>query len=119
MGAFRYGDTVTYRMAAAFMLDIERLEDWGCGAGGFKRFYRGTYIGVDGSRTPFADRIVDLCSYESNVKGILIRHVLEHNHQWEVILNAAVRSFNKKLCLILITPFSDVTEEVAHNRQQG
>jgi hypothetical protein len=118
MGAFRYGDTVTYRMAAAFMVDIEVLEDWGCGAGGFKRFYRGKYIGVDGSRTPFADRIVDLCTYESNVDGILIRHVL-HNFQWSLILDAAVRSFNKRLCLILFTPFSDVTKEIAHNRQHG
>src|SRR5215469_8701814 len=32
MSAFRYGDTVTYRMAAAFMVDVAMLEDWGCGA---------------------------------------------------------------------------------------
>jgi Protein of unknown function (DUF616) len=119
MGAFRYADTVTYRMAAAFLVDIDELEDWGCGAGGFKRFYRGKYIGLDGSRTPFADRTVDLSNYHSNVDGILLRHVLEHNYQWERILDAAVHSFNRKLCLILFTPFSDVTKEIAHNRQHG
>jgi hypothetical protein len=119
MSAFRYGDTVTYRMAAAFMVDVKMLEDWGCGAAGFKRFYRGSYVGVDGSHTPFADRIVDLCEYESNADGILIRHVLEHNYRWEAILDAAVRSFNKKLCLILFTPFADRTKEIAQNRQHG
>jgi hypothetical protein len=119
MSAFRYADTVTYSMAAAFMVDVQKVEDWGCGTGGFKRFYRGNYVGIDGSRTPFADKIVDLCNYESNVDGIVIRHVLEHNYQWETILNAAVRSFNKKLCLILFTPFADTTKEIAHNRQHG
>ena len=119
MSAFRYADTITYRMAAAFMVDVKEVEDWGCGTGGFKRFYRGKYTGIDGSRTPFADKIVDLCNYESNVDGIVIRHVLEHNYQWEKILEAAVRSFTKKLCVILFTPFSDTTKEIAHNRQHG
>lgn len=41
IGAFRYGDTVTSRMASAFMADVGEVEDWGCGAGGFKRFYHG------------------------------------------------------------------------------
>jgi hypothetical protein len=104
MGAFRYGDTVTYRMAAAFMVDIEVIEDWRCGAGGFRSFYSGKYIGIDGSRTPFADRIVDLCNYESNVDGILIRQVLEHNYQWSLILDTAVRSFNRRLCLFSFSP---------------
>jgi hypothetical protein len=118
-GAFRYGDTVTYLMAAAFFADVSEVEDWGCGAGGFKRFYRGKYIGVDGSKTPFADKIVDLCKYESSVDGVLLRHVLEHNYGWEHVLDGALASFKRKLCLVLFTPFSETTKEIAHNRAHG
>jgi hypothetical protein len=119
--AFRYADTVTYLMAAAFMADVEEVEDWGCGAGGFKRFCHGRYIGVDGSKTPFADKIVDLETYTSSVDGIVMRHVLEHNYNWEKILKNAVKSFRRKLCLVLFTPFSGPsgTTEITHNREHG
>lgn len=119
--SFRYADTATYLMAAAFMADVAEVEDWGCGAGGFKRYCRGRYIGIDGSKTPFADKIVDLCAYTSSVDGIVIRHVLEHNYDWEQILVNAVRSFRRKLCIVLFTPFTKgaLTEEIAHNRTHG
>jgi hypothetical protein len=119
MGAFRYGDTVTYRMASAFMVDVGEVEDWGCGAGGFKRFYHGNYIGIDGSKTPFADRIVDLCSYTSRVEGIVMRHVLEHNDRWQQVLDNALRSFTRKFCLILFTPFSEQTRQIRHMKEYG
>ena len=119
LGKLTPESTLTDRMASAFLVDIDELEDWGCGEADFKRFYRGKYIGLDGSRTPFADRTVDLSNYHSNVDGILLRHVLEHTHQWERILDAAVHSFNRKLCLILFTPFSDETKQIAHHRQHG
>jgi hypothetical protein len=120
MGSLRlYGDTVTYRMAAAFLTDVTEVEDWGCGAGGFKRFCRTRYVGVDGTKTPFADRVADLCTYTSRVEGIMMRHVIEHNYSWRAILDNAVSSFTKKLCLILFTPFSPETREIAHNRAHG
>ncbi|MCK9351244.1 MAG: glycosyltransferase domain-containing protein [Candidatus Paceibacterota bacterium] len=119
MGAFRYGDTVTYGMAADFMADIEEVEDWGCGTGGFKRFYKGKYVGVDGSANKFVDKVADLRVYRTNVDGIVMRHVLEHNYDWKPVLENAVASFNKKLCLIIFTPFSDATKQVAHNKKYG
>ena len=119
MGAFRYGDTETYQMGAKFLADIKEVEDWGCGLGGFKKFYKGKYIGVDGSWTPFTDKIVDLRKYKSNVDGIMMRHVLEHNYEWEKVLSNAIASFNKKMCLVLFTPFSSKTHEIAHNLVHG
>jgi hypothetical protein len=119
MGAFQYGDTETYRMAADFLSDMEEVEDWGCGAGGFKRFYKGRYIGLDGSHTPFADKVVDLRLYRSKVDGIVMRHVLEHNYDWKDVLSGAVASFTKKMCLILFTPFVPETHEIAHNLVHG
>jgi hypothetical protein len=114
-----YGDAVTYLMAAAFLADVEEVEDWGCGAGGFRHFCLGRYMGLDGSKTPFADKIVDLCSYGSRVAGINMRHVLEHNYDWESVLAGAVQSFQRKLCLVLFTPFVEETKEIAHNRASG
>jgi len=114
-----YGNAATYLIAAAFLADVGEVEDWGCGKGGFSLFCLTKYIGVDGSETPFASRIADLRTYRSNADGILIRHVLEHNYEWERILAGAVASFRKKLCLVLFTPFADATREISHNREVG
>src|SRR5882672_11058055 len=91
-------------LSAAPILDVGEVEDWGCGKGGFSHFCLGKYLGIDGSDTPFAIRI---------------RHVLEHNYDWEAILAGAVESFQKKLCLILFTPFAAETRELSHNREVG
>ena len=114
-----YGEALTYRMAAAFLADVEDVEDWGCGKGGFRLFCQSKYKGIDGSRTPHAEVIADLATYRSSPEGILLRHVLEHNYEWESILHSAVRSFRKKLCIILFTPFAEATQEIAHNRGLG
>jgi hypothetical protein len=114
-----YGNAATYLMAAAFLADVEEVEDWGCGKGGFSLFCLGKYVGIDGSDTPFASRIADLRTHRSNADGILLRHVLEHNHDWEQILAGAVASFRRKLCLVLFTPFAAETTEISHNRQVG
>lgn len=117
--AFRYGDTETYPIAATFLQDCELVEDWGCGAGGFKRYRTEGYRGIDGSQTPFADVIADLRTYRSDVDGILIRHVLEHDTGWRDILENAVASCRKKLCLVLFTPFSEATQIIAQNINHG
>ena len=114
-----YGNATTYYMAAAFLTGCAAVEDWGCGTGGFKRFCPGEYIGLDGSQTPYASKVAELTTYQSDIDGILLRHVLEHNYNWPKILAGAVRSFRRKLCIILFTPFSDTTREIAHNRAKG
>jgi hypothetical protein len=115
IGSFRYAETETYKMGAEFLNDMDCVEDWGCGVGGFKRFCTTKYVGVDGSHTPFADKIVDLVNYQSSVDGIMMRHVLEHNYEWKKLLDNAVSSFNKKMFLVLFVPFSDgPTKEVGH-----
>lgn len=115
----KYGDRITYRLAAAFLSGCREIEDWGCGRGGFRSFSPGRYIGVDGSKTPFADKIVELTTYRSRAEGILLRHVLEHNYNWPKILDGAVKSFRKRLCVVLFTPFADTTRELRHNRKGG
>lgn len=81
------GDTRTYELGAAYLKECERIEDWGCGRGWFRKYVApGRYRGLDGSRTSFVDEIVDLARYRSRVEGIFLRHVLEHDWEWEPIL---------------------------------
>ncbi len=103
-GSFKYGDTSTYEMGYNFLESCDKIEDWGCGAGGFKRFFKNLnkYVGVDGSKTPFADIKTDLLIYNSNVDGIFMRHVLEHNYEWKKILENALKSFTQRMCLVSI-----------------
>lgn len=122
-GSFVYGDTETYKIGYTYLNTCDKIEDWGCGAGGFKRFFlqdgSHKYSGVDGSETPFADIKTDLINYQSNVEGIYMRHVLEHNYEWKQILENACQSFTKKMCLVLFTPFNTPTKEIAHNLKHG
>lgn len=101
-----YGASASYRIGAEFLADCEVVEDWGCGKGWFSTFRDSGYVGVDGSASPFADRVVDLEEYTSSVEGIFLRHVLEHNYRWRRILANALASFERKMVLILFTPWS-------------
>lgn len=111
-----YGDDTTYLKAAEFLRGCVTIEDWGCGAAYFKRFINGArYVGVDGSESKFCDRHVDLVDYCSDVEGILLRHVCEHNADWKRILENAVASFTKKLVIVIFTPFGSETQQIATN----
>lgn len=118
--SYKYGDTETYKIGSDFLSDCLTVEDWGVGGGGFLRFLP-TAIGVDGSDTPFASKKnIDLCTYTSDVEGIHMRHVLEHNYGWEKILDNLLRSASKKICLTFFINLSDDdTKELAHNLKHG
>lgn len=108
-----YGSTVTYEMGAKFLDGLD-VEDWGCGKGWMRTLIPpDRYRGIDGSHSPFADQIVDLAEYRSETPGLFMRHVLEHNYGWRRILENAVASFTERMCLVIFTPFGDVTREIA------
>ena len=108
-----YDDPKTATMAADWLAvpDIIQIEDWGCGPGGFEMFLAKwqTYIGIDGSDTPAANKIVDLAKYVSKVDAIHLRHVLEHNQMWESILRNFLQSFTKRGVITIFTPFKEST----------
>jgi hypothetical protein len=118
---FPYGDTLTYRRAAQYLAGLETVEDWGCGCAWFKRYLEpGTrYKGVDGSPSPYADEGADLTTYRSQTEGLLLRHVLEHNSDWPLVLRNAVASFRKRMVLVLFTPFTPTTRRIAENASLG
>lgn len=101
-----YGIEETYKKAATFLGDGP-VEDWGCGKAYARKFFTQPYKGVDG--TPDGcDTVVELARYTTNTHGILMRHVLEHNFEWEKILKNALTSC-KKLAIVVCTAFSDTT----------
>ena len=97
----------SYKKSAEFLGDT--VEDWGCGTGWSKKYFK-TYRGIDGSPHKNVDEIVDLVNYTSDVDNILLRQVLELNVGWRKILENIKKSFRKKLCIVIFTPFSDTTK---------
>ena len=110
---FAYGDDVTYEKGMAFLAGHGVVEDWGCGFTRARRFAPSDgYVGVDGC-SPHADIIADLTTYRSTADCIFMRHVLEHNADWRRILGNAIRSFRKRMVLIVFTPLSPITRVIA------
>lgn len=115
-----YGDTVTYQAGADWLAGCELIEDWGCGKGWMRHFVPADrYRGIDGSHSPFADEVVDLTTYRSDVPGVFMRHVLEHNYDWSRILDNAVTSARERLFLVLFTPLVGTTREIAYAEDPG
>lgn len=107
---FPYGDETSYQKAMDFLDGPYIIEDWGSGVSWARKFVkRGRYIGLDGSWSHHCDQVVDLRTYRSQADAILLRHVLEHNLEWQKIIENALASFQRKLVLILFTPFSEST----------
>lgn len=111
-----YADPKTAEMAGEFLRipEILDIEDWGCGFGGFEDYVGEWqhYIGIDGSKTPYASKIEDLVHYRSTVDAIHLRHVLEHNEEWKAILNNFLESFQKRGVLTIFTPMNKGQKKV-------
>lgn len=98
----------SYKKASEFL--DGKCQDWGCGTG-YARHFFSDYSGIDCSPSSFvSDKdIVDLVSYTSDVDNILMRQVLELNTEWVNILENVKKSFKKKFCLVIFSPFADET----------
>lgn len=92
--------------------NVTLIEDWGCGNCVFKEYLNNNikYVGVDGSETGYQNKIEDLTKYVTEVDGIYLRHVLEHNGEYKKIFKNALESFNKVFILVLFTPFTSNNE---------
>lgn len=106
---FPYDEETSYRLGMEFLDGQgDTVEDWGAGTGFAKRFVtKSRYVGIDGSASDPEMVKADLQEYRSEVDGIFMRHVLEHNWGWRAILANAVASFRKRMVLIVFTPLGD------------
>lgn len=114
-----YGDETTYRMGLGWLAETcKTIEDWGAGLAYGRRFAPEgvTYTAIDSSPSsePWVDVIADLRDYASpGPDGIFMRHVLEHNLDWEKILANALGSFRKRMVLVIFTPFGRETRPLS------
>lgn len=117
-----YGASPTYEMGAEWLKDCLTVEDWGCGLGWARQYYRADqYYGVDGTDSPYADEVDDLATRDCDlVPGIFMRGVIEHDYHWEKILDNAYRLFLERMCLVLFTPMvMDGPQELAFVEEIG
>jgi hypothetical protein len=116
--ARRAGCDTTYKRGAAYLAGVGRVEDWGCGTAYFKRFVpAGNYRGIDRDASACCDQVADLAGYTSPTDGIFLRHVLEHDSRWRIILRNALASFRRRMVVVVHTPFVRATVE--HRRAEG
>lgn len=106
--AKRYGSEASYQAGMEWLKPCSLVEDWGCGPAYSKKYREGSYIGIDGTEG-FCDKVADLRTYKSEVPGIFMRHVLDHNEQWQSILENAIESFQERMSLIFFTPWAEKT----------
>lgn len=109
----RFGPPDSYEFAETFLQGLE-VEDWGCGEARFKDFHKGKYVGVDGSESGKQSELQDLRTRKSQSEGILLRHVLEHNVDWAMILENALQSFTDTLVVVMFCPWQDETKVIAN-----
>ena len=98
-----YADTPTYAIAEEHLAGLA-VEDWGCGRGWFRTIHHGGYVGIDGTETQWTDIVADLTTYSSQTPGLFMRHVLEHNPEWSLILDNVLASVTDRLALVVFTP---------------
>ena len=106
-----YGPDTTYQLGMSWLAETcSSVEDWGCGYAYARRFAPAgcIYTGVDAS-PGFADVVAELDGYTSSPDGILMRHVLEHNDVWRMVLENALKSFRKRFALVMFTPWTENT----------
>lgn len=115
-----YGKSLdTYEAGAQWLADCALVEDWGCGRGFMTTLIPPErYRGVDGA-SPFAAVVADLTSYRSDVDGVFLRHVLEHNDNWRAILDNAVSSARVRLFIAVFTPLAETTHRISYAPNPG
>jgi hypothetical protein len=115
-----YGESPSYHMGADWLKPCPFIEDWGAGMGWFGSLVdERRYHAIDGSESRYIDEIADLTDFVSCTPGLFMRHVLEHNREWEKILDNAILSFSERMFLAIFTPLADETHEIAWSEEYG
>jgi len=115
-----YGAPDTYRLAADWLCGCGAVADWGGAGGAFGAYLPPSveYSVVDGTDQGGPRHVLaDLSSYRAPSEGILIRHALELNTNWRVILWNALVSFRRRMVVVTFT--GDVHETRILKRKSG
>lgn len=118
-GPIQLGAVESYKQAIAWLDGYGDIVDWGGGTGYARRFIaKSGYSVLDGSKSQMNDALVDLASVHSISDCILLRHVLEHNHDWLDILTNMVASFRCRAVVVTFMPFASEVTLVDHEEQE-
>lgn len=111
-----YATAETYLMAAEWLRNCATVADWGGSTGFFGSCLPSSvrYTVVDGTAQVTDQVLADLRTYQDPSDGILLRHVLELNADWRIILRNALRAFRERLVVITHTPSAEQTTYVKH-----
>lgn len=103
---FPYDDTPSYQVMADHLNGHGLVEDWGAGVGWLGRYIEGDYRAIDGAWSRWADAVVDLRTYTSDVPCAAMRHVLEHNgpEDWRAIATNFSRSWHVRAAVTFFIP---------------
>lgn len=114
LGRVRYGHPESYERPAAWFDELGGVvEDWGCGCAFFKEYVKKCkYIGVEGSMNDWVDRHVDLRNYRSTCDHILLRGVIDHNEDWELVVQNAIASFQKRMVVMIFHALGPRTKKI-------
>lgn len=107
-----YGARESYEIGLKWLEPCAVIEDWGAGSKFAKTLRPQGYVSVD---CEDADVCTDLNVYRSSPDGIFMRHVLEHNIDWRVVLDNALQSFRRRMALIMFLP-ERASDEAWHGR---
>lgn len=111
-----YATAETYLLAAEWLRNCATVADWGGGSGFFQTFLPASvrYTLVDGTVQTTDQVLADLRTYQEPSDGILLRHVLDINADWRVILRHAVEACRQRLMVITYTPAVTQTAYIRH-----
>lgn len=100
-----YGAHDTYQLAAAWLQACPDIADWGGSTGFFGSLLPATtkYRVVDGTLQNTDQVLADLRTYRAPSAGILLRHVLELNIDWSLILANALEAFQQRMVVVTFT----------------
>lgn len=115
LGEVQYGEPASYKIACEWLDQVHGVvADLGCGTAFARRFFKhSVYMGIDGSQNDYAQICgVDLAHYTGRFDCVLLRHVLDHNVEWEKILENAIATFQKRMSLVFFRPFGKKTRVV-------
>lgn len=104
------GHSESYVKAIEWLDGYGHIADWGGGTGYAKQFVkRSTYTVIDGSKSLASNLTVDLAKFDGESECILLRHVLEHNYNWQDILVNVIKNFARRAAIVTFMPFEYAT----------
>lgn len=99
------GSLKSYQDMVTWLDGYGDIADWGGGTGFAQYFVKQSrYCVLDGSISKLSHVLIDLAHCDVSSECIMLRHVLEHNYNWQAILRNVVKNFTRRAAVAISTP---------------